>query len=260
MATSAADPAPESRRSQRSYATAALVMLAAVTAAAVSVWLVGRRVETPSSVRFLIWPSENSVFASAEGTVPTTQLALSPDGQQVAFVAARTGAPPQVWIRSFSGESPRPIDGSEGASYPFWAPDSRSLGFFADNKLKRIDLDRSAPQVLADAGNPAGGAWNADGVIVFSPNNNSPLFQVLASGGPATPLMALDSSLQQVSHRWPMFLPDGRRYLYRARSPLQAHEGIYVGSLDGTAPSRLLDRAGMRSMPMGTCFSWSTAR
>ena len=104
VATSAADPAPESRRSQRSYATAALVMLAAVTAAAVSVWLHGRRVETPSSVRFLIWPSENSVFASAEGTVPTTQLALSPDGQQVAFVAARTGAPPQVWIRSFSGE------------------------------------------------------------------------------------------------------------------------------------------------------------
>jgi hypothetical protein len=78
-------------------------------------------------------------------------------------------------------------------------------------------------------------------VIVFSPNNNSPLFKVLASGGSATPLTALDSSRQEVSHRWPMFLPDGRRYLYRVRSPLQAQEGIYVGALDGTAPSRLLD-------------------
>ncbi len=233
-------PRDESQRIASPLPIAIAIGVVAVTAAAIAMIALPRP-EARLNVRFLVTPPEGSVFASSEGTVPSTQLAISPDGQRIVFVAARAGGLPMVWVKEVSQERPQPVSGSEGASYPFWAPDNRTIGFFAGNKLRRVDIEGGAAQALADAANPAGGAWNADGVIVFSPNNNSPLLSVLASGGPTTPLTALDGSRRETSHRWPAFLPDGRRYLYRTRSPVAAHEGIYVGSLDGTAPARLLD-------------------
>jgi Tol biopolymer transport system component len=247
--------AKESPKASARGVTIAVVAAVVAGAAALIGLTAGRRSQAPLNIRFLVTPPQGNVFASSEGTVPSTQLAISPDGQRIAFVAARTGGLPSVWVRELTHELPKAVSGSEGASYPFWAPDNRTIGFFADNKLKRVDVEGEAAQALADASNPAGGAWNSDGVIVFSPNNNSPLFKVLASGGPATPLTALDGSREEVSHRWPAFLPDGRRYLYRVRSPVATHEGIYIGSLDGTPPVRLMDSRWYAQYAEGHVFS-----
>ena len=124
--------------------------------------------------------------------------------------------------------------GTEGASQPFWAPDSRSVGFFADNKLKRLDLGSGAPQALAPAINTRGGTWGADGVILFAPTAGK-IFRVPASGGSPVAETTLD---RQTAHRFPSFLPDGRHFLfYAAGSPDTA--GIYLGALNASAPHRL---------------------
>ena len=104
-------------------------------------------------------------------TPPTSDpvsFALSADGRQLAFVATAEGAP-RLWVRPLDQVTAQPLAGTEGASYPFWAPDGRAIGFFADGKLKRIDLGSGGLQVLADAPSGRGGTWNRDGVIVFAP-------------------------------------------------------------------------------------------
>jgi serine/threonine-protein kinase len=106
------------------------------------------------------------------------------------------------------------LAGSGGADYPFWSPDGNSIGFFADGKLKRIDLAGGAPQVIAEAPTGRGGTWNRDGLIVFASAFNAGLMRVEASGGTPSTVTRLTGG--QSSHRWPQFLPDGRRFLFFA--------------------------------------------
>jgi serine/threonine-protein kinase len=172
-------------------------------------------------------------------TPPTADpysFALSPDARQIVFVADAEGVS-QLWLRPLDQTDARPLPGTERASQPFWVPDGRALGFFADGKLKRIDLTGGAPQILADAGSQRGGTWNGEGVIVFAPSGASGLAQVPATGGPATALTPLAPG--QTSHRWPQFLPDGRRFLFFAQGRPDT-QGVYLGSLDGGEPTRLL--------------------
>ena len=173
-------------------------------------------------------------------TPPTSDafsFALSPDGRQLAFVA--NGAKgSQLWLRPFDQARAQPLAGTDGASFPFWAPDSRVLGFFADGKLKRIDLTGGVLQVLADAPYPRGGTWSADGVIVFAPSIADPLLRVAATGGRVAPVTRLLAG--QGSHRWPQFLPDGRRFLFFMGTGQAATHGVYVGSLDGGEPTRVM--------------------
>lgn len=173
-------------------------------------------------------------------TPPTSDafsFALSPDGRQLAFVAnGEKGS--QLWLRPLDQVRAQLLAGTEGASYPFWAPDGRALGFFADGKLKRIDVTGGALQVLADAPYPRGGTWNADGVIVFSPMAADPLMRVAATGGPVVPATHL--AAEQGSHRWPQFLPDGRRFLFLMATGQPQTHGVYVGSLDGGEPTRVM--------------------
>jgi Tol biopolymer transport system component len=172
-------------------------------------------------------------------TPPTTDpfsFALSPDGRQIVFVAAAEGGS-QLWLRPLDQTDARPLAGTDGASAPFWSPDGRALGFFAASQLKRIDLNGGAPQMLADAPVPRGGTWNRDGIIVLGGQAGSSLSQVAATGGPATVLTRLARG--QASHRWPQFLPDGRRFLFFvAGSP--DTQGEYLGSLDGGEPTRVV--------------------
>ena len=126
------------------------------------------------------------------------------------------------------------LAGSENAVFPFWSPDSRSLGFFADGKLKTVDFN-GAVQVVADAPFGRGGAWGAGGVIVFSPNTQAPLLRVSSGGGTPVPVTKLDST-QHTSHRWPFFLPDGKHFLYLAvnHSPSSRDKDmLFYASLDG---------------------------
>ena len=117
-------------------------------------------------------------------------FALSPDGRQIVFVASGDGAS-RLWLRSLATTTAQPLAGTEGATSPFWAPDSRSVGFFAAGALKRLDLGGGAPQTLAPAENGNGGTWNTDGVIVFAPSANSALMRVSATGGAATAVTTL---------------------------------------------------------------------
>jgi Tol biopolymer transport system component/tRNA A-37 threonylcarbamoyl transferase component Bud32 len=169
-------------------------------------------------------------------------MALSPDGRRLAFVASFEGRD-LLWVRSLDSHSAQALPGSDGAlnqSPPFWSPDSRFIGFFAGGKLKKIDASGGPPQTLCDIGGPRGGTWNREGVIVFAPVPFGPLYQVSAAGGEPTPVTALHQSDFETAHRWPYFLPDGRHFLYFARSSQAESEGIYVGSLDAKETKRLL--------------------
>jgi Tol biopolymer transport system component len=164
-------------------------------------------------------------------------FALSPDGRQIVFVATDRGRP-RLWLRALEQGTPRVLAGTDGASWPFWAPDGRVVGFFADGKLKRLNLDGGAPQQLAVAPNGRGGAWSRDDVIVFAASPTTGLMQVPAGGGAATPATILAPG--QGSHRWPQFLPDGRRFIFSAALGQPETRGVYMASLDGQEPTRLL--------------------
>jgi Tol biopolymer transport system component len=165
-------------------------------------------------------------------------FALSADGHQLAFVEVENGVE-RLRVRGLDQISSRTIVGTEGATYPFWSPDSRSVGFFADRKLKRVDLFNGDVRILADAPNGRGGTWNRDGVIVFAPTIAGPLMRIGSAGG--TPSAVTRLGAGQPTHRWPQFLPDGRRFLYVAPQAALPSEGIFIGALDGSGPVAVVD-------------------
>ena len=182
-------------------------------------------------------------------------FALSPDGRQLAYVATADGQS-RLWVRQLASTKAQALTVTEGgAAYPFWSPDSRSIGFFSSGKLKRIDAGGGGlPQVVTDAKSGRGGTWNADGVILFTPSPASPLFRVQASGGEAVAVTKLES--WQAGHRFAQFLPDGRHFLYYAEgSPEKPGPGIfgsiYLASLDSGENQRLTaaDTAGLYMPP-----------
>jgi Tol biopolymer transport system component len=181
---------------------------------------------------------------------PTTDpvsMALSPDGQRLVFAAKNNGRP-QLWLRALAAGVLRPIAGTEGGERPFWSPNGRSLGFFAEGKLKVLDLDRGEPRVVADAIGARGGAWNAEGVILFASSAAGPLFRVAATGGAASAVTTKRG--QQLSHLFPQFLSDGRHFLFYARGTPEAG-GVFIGSLDSPEITRLTpaDAAGVYLAP-----------
>ena len=157
--------------------------------------------------------------------------AISQDGRTIAFVAARADVP-QLWVRPLDSVTARELPGTDGARYPFWSPDGQALAFFADGKLKRIGIAGGASTILADAPEPRGGTWIADGTIVFGPGNTGLLFRVPSSGGTPMPATDPESPHEVGSHRWPQFLPGTRRFLYFVLSSQPQLTGVYVGSLD----------------------------
>jgi len=176
-------------------------------------------------LQFKIEPPPGTEFILGAGG------AISPDGRTVAFVGASAGSP-RLWVRPLDSTVARELPGTEGAQFPFWSPVSRSLGFFANGKLQRIELEGGPAAILADAPNGRGGAWNSQGIIVFTPSAASSLLQVPATGGPVKALTTLDHAQGENTHRWPLFLPDGRRLLYLVRSDKPHITGIYLSSLE----------------------------
>jgi Tol biopolymer transport system component len=186
-------------------------------------------------VRSYILPPEKTAFqfdATTGGPV------LSPDGTRLVFAARDASGKVLLWVRPLDSLSAQRLEGTEGASFPFWSPNSRFLGFFVPGKLKKIDVSGGPPQTVCDAPTGRGGTWNADDVIVFAPSLNVGLQRVAAAGGAPVPLAQLDQSKMQSTNRWPVFLPDGRHFLYWAGGAFSTAQtnGAYVGSLDGTPP------------------------
>ena len=176
-----------------------------------------------------------------EITTPSTtdplSLAISPDGATVVFVATTDGRP-QLWLRSLGTVSAQPVKGTDNAQFPFWSPDSRSIGFAASGQLKRIDLEGGAVRKLANAPLFLGGTWSTDGTILFVPNANSRVFRVSDSGG--DPVEVTPSFAPRSSHHFPKMLPDGRHFLFFVAGD-PAIRGVYVSDVGGAAPRRLLD-------------------
>ena len=209
-------------------AWASALALVALMAAAIGVWAL-RPVPTAPEARLEI------------NTPPTRDpsLAISPDGLKIVF-AARSAGQSQLWLRSLDSPLARPLAGTERASSPFWSPDSRSIGFFADTKLKRMDIDGGSVQTLASVTPaPLGGAWNSDGTIVFADNPGGPIFRISAEGGEPAAATRIESP-QQRSHSFPQFLPDGRHFLFFVTGSPEAR-GVYIGQLDGLDTKRLFD-------------------
>ncbi len=184
--------------------------------------------QAPLSARFQVDPPERfrGIFQ------------LSPDGRYLAMVARR-----KLWIRPLGSLEAKVIEGVEDPTYPFWSPDSVSIGFFAQGKLKKTTLDGGVVQTLCDAPDGRGATWNRDGIIIFAANSgNSGLQRVSAGGGTATSLTKLTASpggSSEEAHRYPVFLPDGRQFLFAYLASKPETAGIYAGSLDGAAPVRI---------------------
>jgi Tol biopolymer transport system component len=166
-------------------------------------------------------------------------IAVSPNGRWLAFTAT-TGGRVQLWVRAFDAADAKPLAGTEGASFPFWSPDSRFIGFFVPGKLKKIEVPDGLPATLCDAGIPTGGAWSRDGVILFSFLGGSGLSRVSNVGGEVKSVLRPDFNRQESEFRDPCFLPDGRHFLYSKFSPQKEVRGIYLASLDGAVNERLL--------------------
>jgi Tol biopolymer transport system component len=167
---------------------------------------------------------------------PANDLALSSDGRMLAMVAYSAQANNYVlWTYEVGSRRTSSLDATQGATYPFWSPDGKFIGFFADGKLKKVEVSGGQPQVLCDAPNGRGGTWNRDGVIVFTPDSLSTgLFRVSSSGGSPVEMTKPDASRFEQSHRWPVFLPDGKHFLYLAANFFGQLEknAIFLGSLD----------------------------
>ena len=140
-------------------------------------------------------PAETAVVRTTilhPGTAAGGQVAISPDGRTVAFAGRGVDGADQLWVRPLDAPAAQALPGTNGASYPFWSPDGKSLGFFAGGKLKRIDSTGGPALALADS-DGRGGTWSQDGVIVFTPARNTPLLRVPAGGGAPSPVTKLGS-------------------------------------------------------------------
>jgi serine/threonine protein kinase/Tol biopolymer transport system component len=223
---------PSSSQGRERLGWAAAVMAAIALGAIAGIFL-HHAPQSARPIRAVINPPEKTTFNLAGDSAGPP--VFSPDGATIAFTATGADGKTAIWVRPVNSLEAHALAGTEDAIFPFWSPDSRSLGFFAQSKLKTIELDGGSAQVIADALLARGGAWGPGNVILFAPIPTSPLMRVSAGGGAPTPVTKIDDSLH-TSHRWPFFLPDGKHFLYLAihhDASKSANNTVYYASLDG---------------------------
>ena len=165
---------------------------------------------------------------TADKTTLPAHVTVSPDGFLVAFVANNADGKRELWVRSLDADKPQLLSGTEGATSPFWSPDSQYIGYFANGKLFKVDAVRGRPQLLCDVREDRGGTWNQDGVILFGDPQG--LQRISAHGG--TPALATKVDAKEEAHRWPYFLPDGRHFVFLGDAQTTENHHIRLGSLD----------------------------
>jgi Tol biopolymer transport system component len=173
---------------------------------------------------------------------PVWEFAVSPDGQRLAVIAEDGSGQRQLWVRSLSTGGERPLANTGDAAFPFWSPDSRFIAYFAEGALRKVAADGGTPAVITDAMAASPGAWNGSDVIVFPRDaEGSPLYRVAANGGTAAPVTGLASG--EAAHTGPVFLPDGRRFLYTIVPDGDGEPSVHAGSLDSMSRQLVLPDA-----------------
>ena len=233
---SSLEPRPEMQRVPRVTLRIAAIAGTLVVVAGAGGWAARDRLSSASTAS--IAAPEVRLQIPTPPTTDPASLAISPDGRRIVFVATSQGRA-SLWLRSLDDVEARPIAGTTDAEFPFWSPDGASLGFFADRQLKRLDLAVGTVWTLAPAEGGRGGTWNHDGIIVFQPTpGQSALRRVSADGGDSMELSTGEG-------RFPQFLPDGNHFVFSRTYGASDVEtrGLYIGSLDETAPKRLVELA-----------------
>lgn len=182
-------------------------------------------------------PTGQTMYFSAPFPFEARDIAIAPNGHTVAVVGYRESARKNViWLYEVGSQETKSLADTEGATFPFWSADGKFIAFFADGKLKKMEIAGGPVQTLCDAPSGRGGTWNKDGVIIFTPSGQllSGLYRIPASGGTPTQISTPDASRGENTHRWPMFLPDGRHYLYLAANVTGGSDpdGIFMGLLN----------------------------
>jgi Tol biopolymer transport system component len=190
-------------------------------------------------------PVRFAVTAPEGGTLVTdvTSTAISPDGRRLVFTVMDAAGTSRLWVRSLDSLAAQPLSGTEGATFPFWSPDSRSVAFFAQGKLHKVAVSGGPPEVICAAPDARGGSWGRDGVIVFAPVSLGPLLKVSAEGGEAVEVARPDPARGETGLRFPCFLPDGRHFLFVTMPRRREGFDVGVSALDGAASTRVLPEA-----------------
>ncbi len=237
----AAPPRKPARRELAAWGLAAILSLGLLV---VSIGRLTAPAVESSTTRFSLAPPDGATFHSGAGGRGGwgSPLVVSPDGRRIVLVVADAAGTQRLWIRMLDATAPQALAGTEGASGPFWSPDSQWIAFFAEGKLKRVAASGGETQILCDSAAGGGGTWNRDDVILFSPAHagEGGLVRVPAGGGTPVPVTALDAAQGETNHLWPQFLPDGRHYLYIVGA--RDHGGLYAGSLESKERTLLIDR------------------
>jgi len=218
------------RRELAAWFAAAVATLALVTT------LVSPERGTPERTlrKLSIVPPTNTVFDRRESP------AISPEGSKVAFVAEDRSGAKRLWVQALDETVAHTVAESEGAGGPFWSPDGRTLAYFSNGKLRALNLTAGPSRALASSTGLEGATWNEHGVIVFAPSySDGRLWRVSAAGGAAEPLTTVAQG--EMFHRFPSFLPDGRRFLFVIQASTSEASGLYLGSLDSDEKTRIAD-------------------
>jgi Tol biopolymer transport system component/predicted Ser/Thr protein kinase len=239
VVTAAAASGAPSRPRWRMFAAGALLLGAGAAVGALAWNRIGSSGRAPAPLRFTVQPP-----AGVDLVNDPNELAISPDGKMLAFGVTDSIGQVTLWVRPLGDFEARELPGTRNASLPFWSPDGKQIGFFADGKLKRIRTTGGSAEPICDAATGRGASWNRDDIIVFSPSPGGPLYKVRASGGTPEAVTAVDSTQGETAHRWPCFLPDGQHFTYAALPFTKGHFACYVGSLGSKERTPLLDALG----------------
>jgi Tol biopolymer transport system component/DNA-binding winged helix-turn-helix (wHTH) protein len=261
---SAPEPSPSARsEGQRQWrwsvsnVWAAAISISIVVVAAILLFVRQATFAVPV-VRFTIGPPDKTSFVRSDGVIGS--MAISPDGRRIVF-SARSAGGSQLWVRYLDQLIAQPLAGTENALFPFWSPDSRSIGFTAGGRLKKFDLAAGQVVTLADMPGLRGGTWNREDSILFAPSRAEPLRRVPSAGGNPSTLMNLDTANARADHLWPCFLPDGRHFLFSTmEASNRAHYTIRAGSLDSPETKVIREADSNAVFAAGTLlFQWESA-
>jgi Tol biopolymer transport system component/predicted Ser/Thr protein kinase len=243
-AAGAAELRPSAGSSRLLWTLAAVFFVAALT---FGILYFKRPAAERRTVDSYILPPDRLSFVTTSNELGGGHLALSPDGAMLAFVAVDSVGIRHLMVRALHALDAKELPATKGATYPFWSPDSRHIGFFQSGKLKKIEASGGPAVTICEVPDGRGGSWNREGVILFS-SAVGPVYRVPAEGGAPAAVTAPDTTRGENSHRWPEFLPDGKRFLYFSRSGFggveREQDAVCVGSLDGKLKKRLMHAKG----------------